>query len=57
VRRSKLLEHNGDEFQVLLQLYQKSIVTVVATRILTFATRILVLRKPSADRIQHASPR
>ncbi len=29
VRRSKLMEHNGDEFKVYLRLYQKSIVTVV----------------------------
>lgn len=29
VRRSKLLEHDGNEFQVLLQLYQKTIVTVI----------------------------
>lgn len=29
VRRSKLLEHNGNEFKIYLQLYQKSIVTVV----------------------------
>ncbi len=29
VRRSKLLERNGDNFKVFLQLYEKSIVTVV----------------------------
>jgi len=29
VRRSKLLEHNGNEFKVYLQFYRKSIVTVV----------------------------
>jgi len=29
VRRSKLLEHNGNEFKIFLQFYRKSIVTVV----------------------------
>ncbi len=29
VRRSKLLERNGDEFRVYLQFYRRSIVTVV----------------------------
>jgi hypothetical protein len=29
VRRSKLLEHNGNELKIFLQFYQKSIVTVV----------------------------
>jgi hypothetical protein len=29
VRRSKLLEHNGNEFTIYLQFYRKSIVTVV----------------------------
>ena len=29
VRESKLLEHNGNEFKVYLQLYRKSLVTVV----------------------------
>jgi hypothetical protein len=29
VRRSRLLEHNGNEFKTYLQLYRKSIVTVV----------------------------
>jgi hypothetical protein len=29
VRRSKLLEHDGNEFKVYLQFYRKSIVTVV----------------------------
>jgi hypothetical protein len=29
VRRSKLLEHNGNEFKIYLQFYRKSIVTVV----------------------------
>ena len=29
VRRSKLLQRNGDNFKVFLQLYKKSLVTVV----------------------------
>jgi hypothetical protein len=61
VRRSKLLEHNGNEFKIYLQFYRKSIVTVVinanfdvhytmsgATRALSqsYSTRIAEVEHP-----------
>jgi hypothetical protein len=55
VRRSKLLEHDGDEFQVLLQLYQKSIVTVIVNANLDVRYTLLngtqALSKSSSTRI------
>lgn len=61
VRRSKLLEHNGNEFKIYLQFYRKSIATVVinanfdvhytisgATRALSqaYSTRIAEVENP-----------
>lgn len=59
VRRSKLIVHNGNEFKVYLQLYQKSLVTVVFNADLDVCYTLLgttrALSKSSSTRIAEVS--